>query len=64
MVSWRPGGTVISIVSSPLDLTVDKRHGQFHGSGESGLLFPKQPAHVFHVPHCLLGGIHCRAHFQ
>lgn len=24
----------------PLDLTVDKRHGQFHGRGESSLLFP------------------------
>jgi hypothetical protein len=47
----------------PLDLTVDKRHGQFHGRGESSLLFLEQPAHVFHVLHCLLGGIHCRRPF-
>src|SRR5258707_7469273 len=55
MVSWRPGGSVSSIVFlRPLDLTVDKRHGQFHGRGESSLLFLEQPAHVFHVLHCLL----------
>ena len=63
MVSWRPGGSVSSIVFlRPLDLTVDKRHGQFHGRGESSLLFLEQPAHVFHVLHCL-GGIHCRRPF-
>ena len=44
----------------PLDLTVDKRHGQFNGRGESSLLSLEQPAHVFHVLHCLHSGIHCR----
>src|ERR1700730_12455152 len=64
MISWRPGGRVSSIVLlRPLDLTADKRHGQFHGRGESSLLFLEQPAHVFHVLRCLSGGIHCRRPF-
>ena len=36
---------------------------QFSGRGESGLLFVEQPAHVFPVLHCLLGGIHSRRPF-
>src|SRR6201989_1600618 len=58
MISWRPGRSVSSIVFlRPLDLTVDNRHGQFHGRGGSSLLFLEQPAHVFHVLRCLSGGI-------
>src|SRR6476659_7574547 len=37
----------------PFDLTMDKERGQFSGRGESSRL----SAHVFHVLHCLLGGI-------
>jgi hypothetical protein len=40
MISWRPGRSVSSIVFlRPLDLTADNGHGQFHGRGESSLLF-------------------------